>query len=101
MRPLSKLSQKVQCYAGCFICTRKLERQHQRHDERYLFSLLRNDSVNSSNLQRTWVQLINTRGCNPFLHKVALYLTNYHAAISMHKIRGGLMADYYDIQLFS
>ena len=74
----------------------------KRYDERYRYSLLGNGTtVRSDNLQRAWVQLINTRGCNPFLHKVAFYLSNYHAAISMHKVRGGLMADYYDIIVYN
>lgn len=53
-------------------------------------------SVSGSNLQRTWTKMISTRGCNPFLHKMAFFLTNYHAAISIHKTRGGLIRSYYD-----
>lgn len=72
----------------------------KRFDGRKYYTLLSaNQSLSSANLQRSWVQIINTRGCNPFLHRVAFYLTNYHAAISMHKVRAGLMADYYDIVL--
>lgn len=69
-----------------------------RYDERYRYAELSTSStLSTSNLQRTWVKAINTRGCNPFLHKMALYLTNYHAAISAHKVRAALMSDYYDL----
>ncbi len=53
-------------------------------------------SLSTDNLQRTWTKLISTRGCNPFPHKVAFYLTNYHASISAHKTRAGLIRSYYD-----
>ncbi len=43
-----------------------------------------------------WVQAVNTRGVNPFLHKMALYLSNYHMAISMENATPGLMRQYYD-----
>jgi hypothetical protein len=69
-----------------------------RFDDRYRYAeLSTNTNLSTSNLQRTWVKAINTRGCNPFLHKMGLYLTNYHAAISAHKVRAGLMSDYYDL----
>ncbi|MEM7169770.1 MAG: DUF1800 family protein [Pseudomonadota bacterium] len=47
-------------------------------------------------LPYVWVQATNTRGVNPFLHKVALYLTNYHMAISLENAGAGLMRQYYD-----
>ncbi len=53
-------------------------------------------SLSTINLQRTWTKAISTRGCNQFLHKMALYITNYHASITVHKTRAGLIRDYYD-----
>ena len=68
-----------------------------KYRDRYRYATLNSGlNLSTSNLQRTWVKAINTRGCNPFLHKMALYLTNYHAAISVHKTRAGLIRDYYD-----
>lgn len=46
------------------------------------------------NMQRTWAQAVNTRGVNPFLHKIAHYLTNYQMAITGEKI--SLFRPYYD-----
>ncbi len=69
----------------------------QRYDERDLYGTLNvGQQLSIANLQRTWIQAINTRGCNPFLHKAAFYLTNYQAAISAHKTKAALMRDYYD-----
>jgi hypothetical protein len=51
---------------------------------------------NHYRMQQTWTQLINTRGLNPFLHKVQLYLTNYHMSLSVFLTGGGLMRSYYD-----
>ena len=68
-----------------------------KYADRYLYAVLSPSlSLSTSNLQRTWTKAISTRGCNPFLHKMALYLTNYHASISVHKTRAGLIRDYYD-----
>lgn len=67
--------------------------------DRYRYAVLNSNvspSLSTGNLQRTWTKAISTRGCNPFLHKMALYLTNYHASISVHKTRAGLIRDYYD-----
>jgi len=67
--------------------------------DRYRYAVLSTGTtpaLSTLNLQRTWTKAISTRGCNPFLHKVALYLTNYHASISVHKTRAGLIRDYYD-----
>jgi hypothetical protein len=68
-----------------------------KFSDRRLYAVLGTDlRLNTNNLQRTWTKAISTRGCNPFLHKMALYITNYHASISIHKTRAGLIRDYYD-----
>ncbi|NND45485.1 MAG: DUF1800 family protein [Xanthomonadales bacterium] len=70
-----------------------------KYTDRYRYATLSSSStpsLSSSNLVRTWTKLVSTRGCNPFLHKVGLYLTNYHASISVHKTRAGLIRSYYD-----
>lgn len=65
-------------------------------DRKYYATLSTNGNLSASNLQRTWNKVISTRGCNQFLHKMGLYLTNYHASISVHKTRAGLIRSYYD-----
>ena len=55
-----------------------------------------NLDLSNANLQRAWTKMISTRGCNPFLHKMALYLTNYHASIHVRNTRAGLIRAYYD-----
>jgi len=68
-----------------------------KYADRYRYAVLTTSlNLSTSNLQRTWTKAISTRGCNPFLHKMALYITNYHASISVHKTRAGLIRDYYD-----
>lgn len=68
-----------------------------KYGDRYRYAVLSgSDRLSTANLQRTWTKAISTRGCNPFLHKMALYITNYHASISVHKTRAGLIRDYYD-----
>ncbi|MDX2427744.1 MAG: DUF1800 family protein [Xanthomonadales bacterium] len=68
-----------------------------KYGDRSRYAVLNaNNRLSTSNLQRTWVKAISTRGCNPFLHKMALYITNYHASISVEKTRAGLIRDYYD-----
>jgi hypothetical protein len=68
-----------------------------KYADRYRYAVLKNNgTLSTPNLQRTWTRAISTRGCNPFLHKMALYITNYHASISVHKTRAGLIRDYYD-----
>lgn len=72
-----------------------------RWDKRNLYSTLRTNSAgllyfDQGNLQRTWVQAVNTRGVNPFLHKVAFYLTNYQMAIRVNSAGRGLFRSYYD-----
>jgi hypothetical protein len=66
----------------------------------YYFTLFTNAAgtmqLRTPNLQTTWIQAVNTHGLNPFLHKVGLYLTNYHMAISVSKTRAGLMRSFYD-----
>jgi hypothetical protein len=65
-------------------------------DRRYYSELSGSNRMSDSNLQRTWTKAISTRGCNPFLHKVGLFLTNYHASISISNTRPALMRAYYD-----
>jgi hypothetical protein len=68
-----------------------------KYADRYRYaSLHTNGQLRTVNLQRTWTKAIYTSGCNQFLHKMALYITNYHASISVHKTRAGLIRDYYD-----
>ena len=68
-----------------------------KYGDRYRYAVLSTSlRLSTSNLQRTWTKAISTRGCNPFLHKMALYITNYHASITVHKTRAGLIRDYYD-----
>ena len=44
-------------------------------------------------LQYAWIAAANKRGLNPFRHKVGLWLTNYHMALS---VRPTLMREFYD-----
>ena len=68
-----------------------------KYADRYRYAVLSTGlTLSTRNLQRTWTKAISTRGCNPFLHKMAFYITNYHASISVHKTRAGLIRDYYD-----
>jgi hypothetical protein len=53
-------------------------------------------SLRDFNLQLTWSKAITTRGCNSFLYKTALYLSNYHASIHTRNTRAGLIRAYYD-----
>lgn len=65
--------------------------------DRYRYATLGNNlRLSQSNLQRTWTKAITTRGCNPFLHKMALFLTNYHASIHVRNTRSALIRAYYD-----
>ncbi len=52
--------------------------------------------LSTGNLQRTLVQAINTRGCNPFLYFVAFYITHDHAAISVDNTGAALIRNYFD-----
>ncbi len=56
-------------------------------------------SVSYSALERTWTQAVATRGLNPFLHKMAFFLSNYQMSISEFKTRPALIRDYYDTLL--
>lgn len=56
-------------------------------------------SVSYSNLERAWTQAIATRGLNPFLHKMAFFLSNYQMSISQFKTGPALIRDYYDTLL--
>lgn len=73
-----------------------------RWDKKYLYSTLRTNNntgllyFDQGNLQRTWTQAVNVRGVNPFLHKVAFYLTNYQMAIRVNLAGRGLFRSYYD-----
>jgi hypothetical protein len=68
-----------------------------KYADRYRYATLSsNGNLSTSNLQRTWTKAISTRGCNQFLHKMGLYFTNYHASISVHKTRAGMIRAYYD-----
>ena len=53
-------------------------------------------NFNTTNMQRTWIQAVNARGINPFLHKVAFFLTNYHMSIRASLAGNGLFRSYYD-----
>jgi len=44
----------------------------------------------------TWSRLAHTPGCNTFLHKLAFYITNYHASIHIQNTAPTLMRSYYD-----
>lgn len=59
-------------------------------------TLSKRSLLSMSNLQRTWIQAVNTRGINPFLHKIALFLTSHHMAVTILKGKIGLTRDYYD-----
>ena len=68
-----------------------------KYADRYRYATLNGaQDLSTANLQRTWTKAISTRGCNPFLYKMVLYLTNYHASISAHKTRAGLIRAYHD-----
>lgn len=54
-----------------------------RYDDRFRYATLSTNvppRLNTTNLQRTRSKVISTRGCNPFLHKMGLFLTNYLAS---------------------
>jgi len=54
------------------------------------------NTLTAANLQYTWVAAVNKRGLNPFRQKVGLFLTNYHMAVSVHKVRPPLIRKLYD-----
>lgn len=68
-----------------------------KYADRDLYRTLNNSQkLSEGNLRRTWTKVISTRGCNPFLHKVGLFLTNYLASVSVSKTKPALIRDYYD-----
>jgi hypothetical protein len=65
--------------------------------DRGYYSLLGpNTTLSPSGLYFTWSRAMYTRGCNQFLHKMAFYLTNYHASIHIQNAGTGLIRDYYN-----
>ncbi|MDH5179670.1 MAG: hypothetical protein OEZ39_18105 [Gammaproteobacteria bacterium] len=52
--------------------------------------------VEAGRLQNTWTGSINKHGVNPFRQKIGLFLTNYHMAVSFHKVRPQLIRSMYD-----
>ncbi|MDZ4728564.1 MAG: DUF1800 family protein [Xanthomonadales bacterium] len=68
-----------------------------RAAERRFYALLGpNDQLSPVGLYLAWSRAMYTRGCNLFLHKMAFYLTNYHASIHIQNAGTGLIRDYYD-----
>ena len=69
-----------------------------RQFDRPFYSLLIEDleQLSPVGLYLTWPRAMHTRGCNLFLHKIAFYLTNYHASIHVQNAGVGLIRDYYD-----
>ncbi len=66
-------------------------------DRRY-YALLNEDQAQLSQLGLflVWSRAMYTRGCNLFLHKMAFYLTNYHASIHIQNAGVALTRDYYN-----
>jgi hypothetical protein len=66
--------------------------------DRPYYSLLYENETQLSpvGLFLVWARAMHTRGCNPFLHKMAFYLTNYHASIHIQNAGVALIRDYYD-----
>ncbi len=54
------------------------------------------ESVNPVSLFLTWSRLAHTPGCNTFVHKLAFYITNYHASIHIQNSGPTLIRSYYD-----
>lgn len=68
-----------------------------RPSERRFYSILGpNDRVQPLSVYFAWSRAMYTRGCNQFLHKMAFYLTNYHASIHIQNTGPSLIRDYYD-----
>lgn len=69
-----------------------------RVSDRPYYSLLNEDQMQLSplGLFLVWSRAMHTRGCNLFLHKMAFYLTNYHASIHVRNAGVALIRDYYD-----
>jgi hypothetical protein len=66
--------------------------------DRPYYSLLYENETQLSpvGLFLVWARAMHTRGCNPFVHKMAFYLTNYHASIHIQNAGVALIRDYYD-----
>ena len=94
--------------AASFQCTSMTELQQLwgsgepanpvRQFDRSFYTLLNEDlkQLSPVGLYLTWPRAMHTRGCNLFLHKIAFYLTNYHASIHVQNTGVGLIRDYYD-----
>ncbi len=54
------------------------------------------DVVDPLHLFLTWSRLAHSPGCNTFLHKLALYITNYHASVHIQNTGATLIRSYYD-----
>lgn len=54
------------------------------------------EAVDPLHLFLTWSRLAHSPGCNTFLHKLALYITNYHASIHIQNTGPTLIRSYYD-----
>lgn len=69
-----------------------------RFDNRAVYATLNRagDRVSPVNLFQAWSRMMHTPGCNPFAHRMALYVTNYHAAIHVQNAGPALMRSYYD-----
>ena len=66
--------------------------------DRPYYSLMYDDQMQLSplGLFLVWGRAMHTPGCNQFLHKMAFYLTNYHASIHIQNAGVALIRDYYD-----
>ncbi|MDH5408454.1 MAG: DUF1800 domain-containing protein [Gammaproteobacteria bacterium] len=79
-----------------------LESNPTRSERRYIYATLYEDQLTQEKylspvtLQHTWTASINRRGLNPFRQKVGLFLTNYHMAVSVHKVRPTMIRSMYD-----
>lgn len=69
-----------------------------RADSRPYYATLDVNQANVSlfHLALAWSRAVHTPGCNGFIHKTALYLTNYHAAVHAQNAGPVLMRAYYD-----
>ena len=106
--PVNRLLSAPGMGAAAMPCTSMTEMQElwgsddpanpARQFDRSYYRMLNEDLeiLNPVGLYLTWPRAMHTRGCNLFLHKVAFYLTNYHAAIHVQNAGVGLIRDYYD-----
>jgi len=68
-----------------------------RWDDRIRYShLYTGTDLSDVNYQRTYTLAVSTRGCNPFLYKMAFYLSNYHGSIHERNSGDALIRDYFD-----